>query len=429
MNISGMDISMEGDRKMTPYFHRFAKQLSDWYSSGITPDLASQDTRFTLELQKQKLRSLGLNMQIQFKKTEVKNGGVGMITYGDSVFENSIIGGSKRIAANIRNSQEEIYSSEAEGSLSIVMQNPKHGIVPSPDTAMSCPNCGVPSTLGKLESGCDFCNTKFLMDELYPKVMHFFIEENSKALFDTKHLKKYVIGGTGFFLVLFIVSTLVKAFTGALNNTRLLFEVISGIIGSMIPGAIFGAIAWFIVNSIGSVKLMGKNARGGSKMMKSLIFCNKMHTIDPTFSTEYFRDKSMSLLKFMLYSTNPEELTVCRCAQPIPDKLREIVDITYKNSGVNQYSIRDGVCDVSLTFYTDSLHCRSGKVRRESDKIRMSLRKVIKKPTDLGFSVTAVTCPSCAASFDAAKVKVCPYCGGTYPLEENDWVVTDLRMG
>ena len=24
----------------------------------------------------------------------------------------------------------------------------------------------------------EFCNTKFLMDELYPKVMHFFIEED-----------------------------------------------------------------------------------------------------------------------------------------------------------------------------------------------------------------------------------------------------------
>ena len=121
-------------------------------------------------------------------------------------------------------------------------------------------------------------------------------------------------------------------------------------------------------------------------------------------------------------------MTICRCDSPIPDKLREIVDITYFNSGVDKYSIRDGVCDVSLTFYTDSLHYRSGKVLRESDKIRLSLRKVIKKPTDLGFSVMAVTCPSCGASFDAAKVKDCPFCGSDYPLEENEWVVTDISV-
>ena len=104
------------------------------------------------------------------------------------------------------------------------------------------------------------------------------------------------------------------------------------------------------------------------------------------------------------------------------------MDITYQNSGVNEYSIRDGVCDVSLTFYTDSLHYRNGKVLRESDKIRLSLRKVIKKPTDLEFSFMAVTCPSCGASFDAAKVRNCPFCGNDYPLEENAWIVTDIRL-
>jgi len=102
-------------------------------------------------------------------------------------------------------------------------------------------------------------------------------------------------------------------------------------------GVIFGTAVWFIVNTIRTIKLMGKNARGGSKMVRLLIFCHKMHELDPTFSTEYFRDKSMSLLKFMVYSSDPCELNVCRCDKPIPEKLREIVDITYRNSGVNKY--------------------------------------------------------------------------------------------
>ncbi|SEL43737.1 hypothetical protein SAMN02910353_02601 [Ruminococcus sp. YRD2003] len=410
------------------YYHSFAKQLSDWYCNGAIPELASQDTRFTLELQKQKLRSLGLDMQIQIGKPKESSHEIGALSYGDSVFVNSIIGGSKHLTTNIRNSQKEIYSSDSDGGLTVVMQNPKKGGVPSPDTAMCCPNCGASSTLGKLESGCEFCNTKFLMDELYPKVMHFFIQEDGKKLFDTRKIVKYVLICICLFSIIIVVSTLFKAFTGALAGAELLMNAASAIFASVILGVMFGVGAWFIVNSFASVKLMGKNARGGSKTVKSLIFCNKMRTLDPAFSTEYFRDKSMSLLKFMLFSPNPQELTICQCDSPIPDKLREIVDITYFNSGVDKYSIRDGVCDVSLTFYTDSLHYRSGKVLRESDKIRLSLRKVIKKPTDLGFSVMAVTCPSCGASFDAAKVKDCPFCGSDYPLEENEWVVTDISV-
>jgi len=425
----GMNNNNNSDgHEMKQHFQRFAKQLSDWYCNGAIPELASQDTRFTLELQKQKLRSLGLDMQIQIGKPKESSHEIGALSYGDSVFVNSIIGGSKHLSTNIRNSQKEIYSSDSEGGLTVVMQNPKKGGVPSPDTAMCCPNCGASSTLGKLESGCEFCNTKFLMDELYPKVMHFFIQEDGKKLFDTRKIVKYVLICICLFTIISVVSTLFKAFTGALAGAELLMNAPSCIFASVILGVMFGVGAWFIVNSFASVKLMGKNARGGSKTVKSLIFCNKMRTLDPAFSTEYFRDKSMSLLKFMLFSPNPQELTICRCDSPIPDKLREIVDITYFNSGVDKYSIRDGVCDVSLTFYTDSLHYRSGKVLRESDKIRLSLRKVIKKPTDLGFSVMAVTCPSCGASFDAAKVKDCPFCGSDYPLEENEWVVTDISV-
>ena len=34
----------------------------------------------------------------------------------------------------------------------------------------------------------------------------------------------------------------------------------------------------------------------------------------------------------------------------------------------------------------------------------------------------------CGASFDAEKVRNCPSCGSAYPLEENEWVVTDIRI-
>ena len=67
----GMNNNNNSDgHEMKQHFQRFAKQLSDWYCDGKTPGLASQDTRFTLELQKQKLQSLGLDMQIQFRNPD-----------------------------------------------------------------------------------------------------------------------------------------------------------------------------------------------------------------------------------------------------------------------------------------------------------------------------------------------------------------------
>ncbi len=423
-----MNMNLSNDSEMKQHYLRFTEQLSDWYSNEKTPELAGQDTGFALKLQKEKLQSIGLDVQKQINKSKEGNDAVSSLSYSDNVFVNTNISSDKLITTSIRDSQNEIYSRSAECGLHIVIQNPKQGGIPSPDTAMCCPHCGAPSTLGKLESGCDYCDTKFLMDELYPKVMNFFVYERTKDYYDQKPMKKYILGFSLFFLVVCIAQMIFGAASGKIDFSRLLIEGVGYLFGSVFAGVIFGVGAWFIAGTFGTVKSFGKSARGVGKAGKSLVFCYKMQKIDPTFSTEYFRDKSVSLLKLMLYSKNPQELTVCKCDKPIPEKIREIVDVTYYNSGVDRYSINNGVCDVSVTFYTDDLHYRDGRIYNKSDKIRMSLRKVIKKPTDLGFSVMAVTCPSCGASFDAEKVKNCPLCGNTYPIEENDWVVTDIEI-
>ena len=423
------EMNSPSDKSVTrAHYQRFVKQLSDWYSSEKKPELASEDTRFTLELQKQKLRSLGLEMQLQIEEQEGNSDNAAPLSYADNVFVNSICCNNQCITTSIRNSKEELYSRTANCMMTIVMQNPKAGGVPSADTAMCCPHCGAPSTLGRLESGCEFCNTKFLMDELYPKVMHFFIHDNSDAEFNTKNLKKLIVLSSLVMMLLYALVIIIRLLIGAYGHRSILNDLAGLLFGSIILGAIIGSSIWFIAYSFGAVRMVSRDTRGAAKVVKSVMFCQKMRNLDPTFSAEYFRDKSMSLLKLMLFSENPQELTVCRCSHPIPEKLREIVDIRHRNSMINNYSINNGVCDVSVTFYTDSLHFRNGKVRAKFDKIHLSLRKVITKPTDLGFTVTAVTCPSCGASFDAEKVRNCPTCGNAYPLEENEWVVTDISI-
>ena len=418
MEILGVNINFSDNKKLNQQFHSFAKQLSVWYCDDKAPKLASQDTRFTLELQKQKFQSLGLDVMVRVEKPVEHDSAPSSISYNDNIFVNSSIAGNKRITTIIRKAQREIYNKTADSVICAIMQYPKEGTVPSPNTPFCCPNCGAPSTLGKLESGCEFCDTKFLMDELYPKVMYYSIEEAHKSGTEMDQLVKCMIGTALVLLVIGVASQIMNGKSvGVLD-----------IVGVLFGGALFGFVPWLFFRFISTFFMMGKDLRGAGKTASSLQFCRKMRKLDPTFSTEYFRDKSLSLLKLMLYSQNPQELTVCQCDKPIPEKLREIVDTTYFNSGVNKYSIKDGVCDVSLTFYMDSLHYCGGKIRKKSDKIRMSLRKVIKKPTDLGFSIMAVNCPSCGGSFDAAKVKACPFCGNNYPVDENDWVVTDIMI-
>ena len=90
MDNCGLNTDFSNEDVKKQYFLRFIKQLSDWYSNGKTPELASEDIRFSLELQKQKLQSLGLDMQLQIQKQEGKSNDSAPLSYADNVFVNSI---------------------------------------------------------------------------------------------------------------------------------------------------------------------------------------------------------------------------------------------------------------------------------------------------------------------------------------------------
>ena len=49
-------------------YKSFIRQMADWYSGGELPTAAGQDLRFILELQKQKLHALGLDMKFELPK-------------------------------------------------------------------------------------------------------------------------------------------------------------------------------------------------------------------------------------------------------------------------------------------------------------------------------------------------------------------------
>ena len=169
----------------------------------------------------------------------------------------------------------------------------------------------------------------------------------------------------------------------------------------------------------------GGTLEGGGHTVSTLLNAHKIKKHDPEFSSEYFRDKVISLFRMAVYSKDAAELACCQCR--CPESAADIIEAQLFNFNINSCKITDGVCDADLTLYLDCLHYKKGKVISQSDKFRMHVRKRIRASTDLGFSFAAVSCPSCGASFDARNVKACPFCSNAYRHEEHDWILTDLQ--
>lgn len=64
------------------------------------------------------------------------------------------------------------------------------------EVACSCPNCGAVSNVRELLNGCKNCKTRFIMDDLFPKVTNFyFVKTYSLANKSTKKvLAPYLLG-------------------------------------------------------------------------------------------------------------------------------------------------------------------------------------------------------------------------------------------
>ncbi len=405
-------------------YKAFVTQMSNWYNGGELPELAGQDLRFALELQRQKLQSLGLDMQCNLNNTGSMQNNVGGISFSDRIFTNSIVGGNINMTRSIGGDRNSIYENTTDIGLSTIIQSLKTDTRPSASMALCCPHCGAPSTLGELEAGCKYCGTKFLMSELYPKVMNFFISENvDKTKNDAKNkreLKKYLTVSIIPMVVFGIISNLF-----AHQSQSMIFNIIWGIIGGILAGGMIGGLIFGFKKLFETLALMGNSLRGGGKIASTLYYANKIKKNDPEFSSEYFRDKITSLFRMAVYSKDASELACCKCR--CPEKGADIIEAQLYNFSITDCAIKDMVCDVEVILYLDCLHYINGKIKSKTDKFRMRVRKHLKNLTELGFSFAAVSCPSCGSSFDARNVKACPYCNNEYLHEEHDWVITDIR--
>ena len=402
----------------------FIRQMADWYSGGDIPAAASQDLRYILELQKQKLHSFGLDMLFKIPKDCTGSSDVSGVYYSDRIYTTSAASGGANVTRSVVSVQDHRSLNVADIMVIALIIEPKAGLQPEDGTALNCPHCGAPSTLGELQGGCKHCGTHFLMSELHPKVMNYNTHESDNTERNRRKNKRDLRR----LMAVCAVPSLIIAIGGRLllNQGKLtVLKLISGISGGILGGIMLGGLLFGFKKLFEIFGLMGKGLRGGGHTVSTLLNANKIKQHDPEFSSEYFRDKVISLFRMTVYSKNAAELACCKC--PCPKAAADIIEAELFNFNINSCQITDGVCDADLTLFLDCLHYKNGKVISQSDKFRMHVRKKLKAATDLSFSFAAVSCPSCGASFDARNVKACPYCNTAYLHEEHDWIMTELR--
>ncbi len=333
------------------------------------------------------------------------------VCYRSCRFERKIFRGKKRV-----------YSLSANRNLYMTVMDIKgEQMVENEDYV--CPNCGAVSTVKGLLDGCDYCNTFFKIDELFPKVTNFFM------VVDFGMTKREMIPRMILTMILSYplwCILLTRMFHFSEGYDILSSAVMGGILA--VPATPFLGYALFAILIMLSLvyHLVRESAMGFRAGGSDTKFENLMREYSPEYSFPYFSGKVIGMLRMLMYAKDVQELPFYT-GGAVGDIFSDIVDAHHRGGlALRDFKVEGDYCYVTVDAYMD-LVCAKWKVRDKRKVFRMMLKKNITKPVDLNFSISKIHCKNCDTSFDATRQCNCQSCGTRYEVADDDWVVMSVE--
>lgn len=315
------------------------------------------------------------------------------------------------------------------------------------DTVM-CPMCGAKTTREQLIDGCDFCGTKFTVEDLGTKVAHFALRDDYDIQYAKyrAHREKfglYVFLGTA--VTIFVIGmilmlsmgkeTMLEIGDGSILAALLAAPMAAAFAGCSI-GLIFMYLFWFCVFPFIQIGASAshftkkrlaqlKAAEQDDADMEALI-----RKSDPHFSIAGFWSGVQNKLAAVHYADTKESINAFSDTDLARylDGYADVIDVDFENMKIEDFTIRDGyrqcTARVDLLLRTDD----GRRVRSRREQLRLLLSKSAGCQTQAVCGPRVFVCKSCAASIPLTEGKTCPACGSTFDLKPYDWMITEYRV-
>lgn len=412
-------------------YRRFVYEVTEWSRKGYSPIIASQDLRYAFDLQRKRLEDKGVNIELVYNLRGDYLDSIGSVCSVNDPgrYKSLIVYRHYENAADYKINNKVKLRKKANQILYLMITRLEGQNV---NLEYSCPNCGAISDIKTLLSGCPSCGTRFIMNDLFPKVTNYYVlpdyAENKKSI--SHSVPKWLVAGAFIGMVgFFIYSLSVNFYSG--NNIDLT-DAITDVFISTLKGLFFGAIGGYIGWAIAKISSMAGNAAKNMPYLAPNLEARKklpelMGSIDKNFSYEFFIGKMFALLKIMVFSDDYQNLAIYE-GQHLQNTFKDIVDVQYKGGiKLNSFEVKGQHCYVGLTMVTTAFYEKSGKIEEKDEQFNMTVCQNINSIANTNFSIKCVSCKSCGGSFDATREHNCPYCGNPYHLGEDDWVVLSFN--
>lgn len=409
----------------------FLSELGATLSTDQKLTSGDSDMVYAFETQKKRIASKGLLLDYDFDPRGLNAEGRDHPNiWSDDKYVANMSSGTCTFRRTLKRGNKTVSQKKLPANVWLMITDVKNGEHVGDDIYV-CPNCGTPSPIKELITGCHSCGTQFKMDDLYPKVTNYNI------------VRDYSMGKSEVFPKLILPGILIGLGVGILS---FIFLIIAGIIyvGSTLNGGnsegadmAFGMLFMFA----GSAPVYGFLAAGAFifgrlivdviKAMPLLdaqktrtLFENTMKPYGPEYIPDFFIGRTMGKLKTIIFSEDPGKLPFYKGAE-LPADAKNMVDILFRGAfRFDKVEVQDNKAVVEGEAYTEVLY-DNGKTANRNIGVR--LVKDVSNKHGIDFLISNYQCPTCAGSFNAYENKFCPFCGNAYDMEKDDWVIEYIK--
>ncbi len=290
----------------------------------------------------------------------------------------------------------------------------------------ACPNCGHMGRISSYIDGCDYCDSKFTVEEFEEKISSFQFEEDTNA--KTNGIFKKIILSSLLLLVFMILAFIASIFILIINDIAHTNDTASIIIGIILYAAInlvpmlfiLIIITFFVFLIFASVYMRHHYTR----VEENRVYISVKDRL-PGSTAEKFAQDLEYKLRNIHFAENAKEVNAFANIDltEIIEKYRDVIECNLvKIMFLKKEETAEG-CNITLKVHLKLVRLRNNKVTEENEQLILTMSARNDMKAEAVGAIQMYCCSGCGASVSLLDGGICGYCGTKLDYSRYSWMI------
>ena len=311
-----------------------------------------------------------------------------------------------------------------------------------------CPNCGSVSTRENLIDGCDYCGTKFTIEDLDKRVSEFGFQHDSDVEYAKyKSIRAKLIPLS--LLIFGIPTFLITLIVSIQNTVSEDYGILTKIPAVLLAAGVATALILFVlemgflfcvfplIQGFASFRFMsGRMIKKMKEQLKeNTAFETEIRRHDKLFSMNGFYSNLINKLSVIHYSRGAadasafvESATAEGQVASVLSSYQDVIDMQVDAIKISGYHVGDVLQEMQVGVRLSLLENKGDKVKMRKETVRLLLVKDASCKSQAVCAPAFTNCRQCGAPMSLLSGRTCNYCGHARRLAEYDWAIRSYQV-